>query len=189
MAWFWWVIAAFVLGAGELFTLDLVFATLVVAALGGAGVALAGGPFAAQTIVAVVLAVGLLTLARPRILARLRAQQEMVPSGTAALAGRTALVLSAVDDLGGRVKLAGEEWSARSEAGATMDVGSRVRVVAIEGATAVVEPAPADAAQGSGPAQDGPTRTDPVPDAPARSEPPRSEPARPDPARTDGDET
>ncbi len=184
MAWFWWVIAAFALGAGELFTLDLVFATLVVAALGGAGVALAGGPFAAQAIVAVVLAVGLLTLARPRILARLRAQQEMVPSGTAALAGRTALVLTAVDDLGGRVKLAGEEWSARSETGVTMDVGARVRVLAIEGAPAVVEPAPGDAPPGSSPAQQGPARTDPVPEDPARPDV-----ARPDPARTDGDET
>ncbi len=162
MAWFWWVVAAFALGVAEMFTLDLVFLTLVVAALGGGVVALAGGPFAAQAIVAAVLAVGLLTLARPRILARLRAQQEMIPSGTAALAGRTALVLSAVDDLGGRVKLAGEEWSARSEPGATLDVGARVRVVTIDGATAIVEPAATESDRG---AQDGRTATDiPPPD-------------------------
>ncbi len=163
MAWFWWVIAAFALGVGEVFTLDLVFLTLVVAALGGAGVALAGGPFVVQVVVAVVLAVGLLTLARPRVLARLRAQQEMVPSGTAALVGRTALVLSAVDDLGGRVKLAGEEWSARSGPGSTLDVGARVRVVTIDGATAVVEPAAAGSGTEAPRPQDRQADPDPPP--------------------------
>ena len=143
MAWFWWVIAAFALGIGEMFTLDLVFGTLVVAALVGAGVALGGGPFAVQAVVAAVVAVVLLFTVRPIFLRRLKVEQRLVPSGTAAHVGATALVLADVDDLGGRVKLAGEEWSARSQGrDQRMRAGDRVRVMSIDGATAVVAPPP-----------------------------------------------
>ena len=140
MAWFWWVIAAFALAVGEMFTLDLVFGTLVVAALVGAGVALGGGAFAVQAVVAAVVAVVLLFTVRPIFLRRMKVEQQLVPSGTAAHVGATALVVADVDDLGGRVKLAGEEWSARSQ-GPRLGVGDRARVLSIDGATAVVAPA------------------------------------------------
>lgn len=137
MAWFWWVIAAFALGIGEMFTLDLVFGTLVVAALVGAGVALGGGTFTVQAVVAAVVAVVLLFTVRPLLVRRLKVEQKLVPSGTAAHVGATALVLADVDDLGGRIKLAGEEWSARTQGG-LLHAGERVRVLSIDGATAVV---------------------------------------------------
>jgi membrane protein implicated in regulation of membrane protease activity len=61
---------------------------------------------------------------------------------TAALVGRTAEVLSEVTDSDGRVKLGGEIWSARTlPAGRTLEVGSLVRVIRIDGATAVVDAA------------------------------------------------
>ena len=52
--------------------------------------------------------------------------------------------LQAVTDSDGRVKLAGETWSARLAAGATTTVGpgEEVRVIAIHGATAIVSPVP-----------------------------------------------
>ena len=45
---------------------------------------------------------------------------------------------------GGRIKLAGETWSARLASGASTTVGpgEEVRVIAIHGATAIVSPAP-----------------------------------------------
>jgi membrane protein implicated in regulation of membrane protease activity len=60
-------------------------------------------------------------------------------TGTAALAGTKAVVLQRVDANGGRVRIGGEEWSARSymEDG-VFEPGTRVEVVKIEGATALV---------------------------------------------------
>lgn len=141
MAWFWWVVAAFALGVAEVFTLDLFFANLVVAALAGAGVAALGGSFTAQALTAAGVAVVMLLLVRPLLLKRLRVQGELQQTGTQAHVGRPARVLARVDDAGGRVKLAGEEWSARSASAAQVfPVGASVRVVAIDGATAVVAP-------------------------------------------------
>jgi membrane protein implicated in regulation of membrane protease activity len=51
------------------------------------------------------------------------------------------VVIVAVTPVSGRVKLAGEVWSARSVAGGyPLEVGSTVQVVRIDGATAVVAP-------------------------------------------------
>lgn len=139
MAWVWWVIAAFVLGTVEIFTLDLFFANLVVAALAGAGVAALGGSFTAQALTAAGTAIVMLVFVRPFALKRLHLQGREVRTGTAAHVGATARVMAPVDEVGGRVKLAGEEWSARSSAGGeSFPVGTPVRVVAIDGATAVV---------------------------------------------------
>jgi membrane protein implicated in regulation of membrane protease activity len=151
----WWVIAAVALGVLELFALDLVFANLVVAALAAAGVAALGGSFTAQALTAAVTAAVLLTLVRPALLKRLRVQGELHRTGTDAHVGRAARVLAQVDDLGGRVKLAGEEWSARSaRPGEVFPAGAPVRVVAIDGATAVVtvpEQAPGTTTPDGGP--------------------------------------
>ncbi len=57
--------------------------------------------------------------------------------GTDALLGQTATVARACRPLG-YVRLQGELWQARCEAGA--DPGDRVRVVAVEGLLLLVEP-------------------------------------------------
>jgi len=60
-------------------------------------------------------------------------------TGTAALTGAKAIVLQRVDQDGGRVKIGGEEWSARAYMdGQVFEPGARVEVVKIEGATALV---------------------------------------------------
>ena len=60
-------------------------------------------------------------------------------TGTDALVGAEALVLERVDAAGGRVRLAGEVWSARSHDSEIILVpGRRVTVVRIDGATALV---------------------------------------------------
>jgi membrane protein implicated in regulation of membrane protease activity len=56
-----------------------------------------------------------------------------------ALKGKQAVVLERVDGSGGRIKLAGEVWSARSlDTDRAYEVGQEVDVVDIEGATAIV---------------------------------------------------
>jgi len=60
-------------------------------------------------------------------------------TGTAALVGRKATVIRRIDAQGGRVRIGGEEWSARSFVGGqVIDEGAQVDVVEIEGATALV---------------------------------------------------
>ena len=134
----WWVIAAAGLAVVEVFTLDLVFIMLAGGSLAAAGTAGADGNVALQVAVAIVVALIGLALLRPVALKHLRTTPE-IRTGTAALVGTEALVLEDVGPHGGRVKLAGEVWSARSYDGAsTFPAGVSIAVLKIEGATALV---------------------------------------------------
>jgi membrane protein implicated in regulation of membrane protease activity len=60
-------------------------------------------------------------------------------TGTAALTGAKATVLQRVDKTGGRVRIGGEEWSARAYMpDLVLEPGTEVEVVEIKGATALV---------------------------------------------------
>jgi membrane protein implicated in regulation of membrane protease activity len=93
----------------------------------------------AQVLVFAVVSVALLAVVRP-IAYRHQKQRPELRSGVDALKGRQAVVLERVDGgEGGRIKLAGEIWSARAlESGRVFDPGQQVDVVEIDGATAVV---------------------------------------------------
>jgi len=68
-------------------------------------------------------------------------QPAVLRSGTAALVGRAATVVEQVTAHGGRVRIGGEVWSARSyDESQVIPVDSTVVVFAIEGATALVHP-------------------------------------------------
>ena len=134
MAWLWWLGAALVMGVIETLTVDLTFLMLAGGALGGAAAAALGGPLWAQVLVFAVISVLLLIAGSPG--ARTNAE---------GLIGREATALTAVDVHGGRIRLGGEEWSARLservEGGiSSLGVGDAVRVTGIDGAIAVVEP-------------------------------------------------
>src|SRR5687768_15750307 len=90
--------------------------------------------------VAVVLAVvstALLLLVRPPLLERLHAGPTL-QTGHQNLVGLDALVIEPVDSRSGRVKLATEVWTARTDGDESFDTGVEVRVIRIDGATAVV---------------------------------------------------
>ena len=79
-----------------------------------------------------------LALLRPIARAHLR-RPPALRTGTAALQGARAVVLQRVDKHGGRVKIGGEEWSARAYMpDQVLEAGTEVEVVKIEGATALV---------------------------------------------------
>jgi membrane protein implicated in regulation of membrane protease activity len=135
-----WAALALVLGAVEVATLDFFFVMLAVGALAGAAAAGLGAPFAVQVVVFVVVALLLLAVLRPALVRRLRTEPGML-TGSAALVGREARVLETVTETGGRIKLHGEVWSDRTPGRELPDSilpGQPVRVIAIEGATAVV---------------------------------------------------
>jgi membrane protein implicated in regulation of membrane protease activity len=141
MGWLIWLGAALLLGVAEIFALDLIFLMLGAGALGGALASGLGAPLALQIVAAAVTSLLMLFAIRPLLLRRLRARTVLVETNAAGLVGRPAVVVAPTDLGGGRVKLAGEVWSARaSTAGAAFGVGTQVRVTAIDGATAVVAP-------------------------------------------------
>jgi membrane protein implicated in regulation of membrane protease activity len=138
--WIIWLIIAAVLGTVEIMTTTLAFGLVGVAALVAAATGLAGGNAAVQFGAFVVASVVGLGVARPFALRHIR-QPPMLRTGTAALVGRPAIVLEEVGAHSGRVRIGGEEWSARSyDETLTIPAGKTVDVMHIEGVTALVYP-------------------------------------------------
>ncbi|MFD5701031.1 NfeD family protein [Streptomyces lasiicapitis] len=137
-AWVWWLIGAVALGIPLVLTAMPEFGMLAVGAVAAAVTAGLGGGVAMQAVVFAVVSVALIAVVRP-IAARHRAQRPELISGVEALKGRSAVVLERVDSSGGRIKLAGEVWSARPlDTEQSFEAGQEVDVVEIDGATAVV---------------------------------------------------
>jgi membrane protein implicated in regulation of membrane protease activity len=137
--WLIWAIVAVLLALGELGTPGLFFlGPLALAATAAGVVALFGVGLALQLIVFIAGSVASVLLLRPLARRHLH-MPASIRTGTAALEGTKALVLQRVDANGGRVRIGGEEWSARAymEDG-VYEPGTRVEVVKIEGATALV---------------------------------------------------
>ena len=138
-AWVIWAIVAVLLAVGEVFTPGLFFLGPVALAAVAAGiVALLGGGAIVQLLVFIVGAIASVLVIRPVARSHLRMPTEL-RTGTAALTGAKAVVVQRVDADGGRVRIGGEVWSARAYLeGQVLEPGTRVEVVKIEGATALV---------------------------------------------------
>ncbi|MET7602759.1 NfeD family protein [Streptomyces avermitilis] len=137
-AWVWWLVGAVALGIPLVVTAMPEFGMLAVGAAAAAVTAGVGGGVVLQVLVFAVVSVALLAVVRP-IAARHRSQRPQLATGIDALKGKQAVVLERVDGAGGRIKLAGEVWSARSlDSGRAYEAGQEVDVVDIEGATAIV---------------------------------------------------
>lgn len=138
-AWLWWLIGAAALGIALVVTAMPELGMLAVGAVAAAVVSgIFGGGAVAQVAVFAVVSTALIAVVRP-IARRHRSQRPELASGVDALRGKQAVVLERVDGSGGRIKLAGEVWSARAlDTGRSYEVGEEVDVVEIEGATAIV---------------------------------------------------
>ncbi|MFF0086157.1 NfeD family protein [Streptomyces canus] len=137
-AWVWWLVGAAALGIPLVVTAMPEFGMLAVGAVAAAIAAGLGGDIVVQVLVFAVVSVALIAVVRP-IATRHRSQRPQLVTGIDALKGKQAVVLERVDHAGGRIKLAGEVWSARSlDTGRAYEAGQEVDVVDIEGATAIV---------------------------------------------------
>jgi membrane protein implicated in regulation of membrane protease activity len=137
--WLIWAIVAIALAVGEIVTPGLfILGPVAVAAVVAGVLALAGVGAALQLIVFIAGSLASLLVLRPLAKRHLH-MPAALRTGTAALEGTKAVVLQRVDVHGGRVRIGGEEWSARAfmEDG-VYEPGERVEVVKIEGATALV---------------------------------------------------
>ena len=138
-AWLAWAIAALLLAIGEVFTPGLFFlGPVALAAVAAAVAAAEGGALWLQLVVFIAASAASLGVLRPLARAHLHVPAAL-RTGTAALEGARAVVTVRVDHSGGRVRIGGEEWSARAYmTDQVLDPGTQVLVMKIEGATALV---------------------------------------------------
>ena len=137
--WVLWLIAAGLFAAGEIASLDLVLLMFAGGALGGLAVALVGGATALQLIAFIVISGLLLAVVRPIATRHLTERTPLQLDGVDSLIGRTASVTREIDISGGRIRMGADEWSARTQhSGESFAVGDVVRILQVDGATAVV---------------------------------------------------
>jgi membrane protein implicated in regulation of membrane protease activity len=138
--WLVWVVVAVGFGVGELATNSFFLGPFAVGGILATLVAAAGAGALVST--AVFLLVSILTLATVTPLARRRVLgAAQTRTGAAALIGKRAIVLERIanDEGVGCVKIDGEVWTARSlDDDREIEAGTRVEVVDIKGATALV---------------------------------------------------
>src|SRR3954463_7466151 len=137
--WLLWLIAAGLFAAGEVVSLDLVLLMFAGGALGGMTVALLGGATILQMIAFIVVSGVLLAVVRPIAKTQLVDSTPMQLDGVHTLIGPPAKVTKDIDVSGGRIRMGADEWTARSQhSGESFTVGETVRILQVDGATAVV---------------------------------------------------
>ena len=138
--WLLWLILAVVFAVGEIATLGFFLAPFAGGAAVAALVSAVGVPFVGSA--AVFLLVSIILLAALRPLARShRKMPPAIRTGTAALIGKSATVVERIanEEGVGCVKIDGDVWTARAFMDdETYEAGTRVQVVEIRGATALV---------------------------------------------------
>jgi membrane protein implicated in regulation of membrane protease activity len=140
-AWVLWLIAAVVLAAAEVVNLSFFLFPFAIGAAGAALVALAGAGTPIAVVVFAVLTAVSFGIVRPIARRHLRTPPQ-IRTGTAALVGTTAIVTERIanDEGVGCVRLNGELWTARSfDDDKVIEPGTRVHVMEIRGATALVD--------------------------------------------------
>jgi membrane protein implicated in regulation of membrane protease activity len=136
-----WILAAVVLGFGEVATTGFFLAPFAGGALLAAVVAAAGGGTVVSWGLFIVASLLLLLVVRP-IARSHRRLPAPLRTGAAALIGRRGVVVERIvnHEAVGAIRIEnGEVWTARAyDDDADIDIGARVEVVEIRGATALV---------------------------------------------------
>ena len=136
-----WLALAIVMGIVEGVTYALVSVWFAGGAVAAFAAALLGAGIPAQLGIFVVVSAILLACLRP--LARRRAAVKPEPTNADRILGMEAVVTEAIDNVAARgaVKVGGVEWTARSEGGAPIAAGTKVKILRISGVKVFVEPA------------------------------------------------
>lgn len=140
--WAAWLGLAAVLGLAELASLDFTLLMLAAGAITAAGVgALFPHLLWLQIVVGLITAAAMLAAIRPLLVRKIHHGIEL-KTGSAHVIGRSGVVVKEIHpDGGGSIKLNGELWTARPyDEVSTIAPGTRVEVMSIDGATAVVYP-------------------------------------------------
>jgi membrane protein implicated in regulation of membrane protease activity len=139
--WAAWLLLAVGLGVAEMVSLNLILIMFAAGAIIGALAALASFPVILQILLAAGASTAMLAMVRPELIKKLHSGPDLV-SGMSKLVGQQGVVTEELTaHHPGRVKLAGEIWSACPyDDSLTIAPGAKVEVFAIRGATAYVHP-------------------------------------------------
>jgi membrane protein implicated in regulation of membrane protease activity len=141
-AWLIWLIAGVFAAVGEILTAGFFLAPFAVGAFGAMLADLAGAGAAIQFIVFAAVTLTCFGLVRP-VAKRHMYTPPQIRTGAAALVGRDAIVLERIanDEGVGAVRIDGEVWTARAlDDDQILAAGTKVQVIEIRGATALVAP-------------------------------------------------
>ena len=134
-----WIVVGAALVAAEIFTTTFILLMFAIGAFAAAGAAALGAGVPVQAAVFAAGSALSFLAVRPTLKRYMRRDMRDTQMGVEALEGSTALVIEAVDHDSGQIKIDGELWRARPyDATQTFEVGERVRVIEIKGATAMV---------------------------------------------------
>lgn len=143
MYWVWpliWLAVAIIAAVAEGMTVQLVSIWFAISAAVTALVALFARPdFSMQLMLFSLLGLILLLATRPFIRGKMQVKKERTNADM--VVGKTGVVIKTVGDStdAGRVQVTGLDWAAKTPDGVHVNPGERVTVLAIEGATLVVE--------------------------------------------------
>ncbi len=136
--WALWLVVFLILAGIEMLTLDLFFIMMSAGALASLASSFMGAQLWLQIIVFCVVALAMIVFIRPVALNHLHKDHDEHSTNIDRLIGRSAVVVQAVTEHSGLVKIGGDTWTARTRGPAELSTGQAVVVGAIEGATAVV---------------------------------------------------
>lgn len=134
-----WLIIAVVLGVTEVSTINLTTIWFALAAFATAIFAAFGFEIMPQLLIFAVLSAVLVALTRP--LAKRLMGKTIVPTNADRIISAKGIVIEEINSAEntGQIKVLGQIWSAKSEDGNNITVGSSVTVTSLEGVRAVVK--------------------------------------------------
>lgn len=133
-----WLVLMIAFIAMEAMTVQLISTWFAVGSLAAMIVCLLGAEVWLQILVFFTVSIVLLAALWP--LARKHLKPKLVATNADALVSRICVVTEEIDPVeGGRVKLGDVTWSARTESGKAIPVGSQVKILRIQGAKVFVE--------------------------------------------------
>jgi membrane protein implicated in regulation of membrane protease activity len=134
-----WLVLAVVLAVAEGLTTTFVLLMFAAGALAAAGGAALGADLWLQVLLFAGVSLAALVGIRPALRRRMDLQHSESAMGLAAIEGTEALVIQDINENQGQIKIDGEIWNARPfDALQSFEKGTRVRVIEVKGATALV---------------------------------------------------
>lgn len=138
--WYIWLIAAGIFFIGEIITVGFLIFWLGIGSLLAMLVSLITDSVLIQIATFVISSTILILFTKP--LAKRITKSDNVVTNSFSLINKTGIVLSEINNLEsmGQVKVNGEIWSAKSEDNSTIEEGTRIKVLKIDGVKLIVEP-------------------------------------------------
>ena len=137
---FLWFALLVIFVVAEAATVNMVSAWFAIGSLASLITALLGGKMWLQVVVFLVVSAVMLALLRP--IAKKYFTPKLTRTNVDALAGKTCLCVTAIDNLAGagQVKIGDVEWTARSTTGEAIPAGTEVKIDRVEGVKVYVTP-------------------------------------------------